>query len=202
MMNRSIVLGLICVALLILAARPALAGSHLWRIHEVFSSAGGGVQFIELEECCGAGNETFIGDKTILSETTANLFTFPDDLPCNDCTANRYLLLATEAFAALPGAPTPDFIISENFFDINADSLIYWLYVTSTFTFGEGDLPTDGTHSLVCLAHEYPDGCATTAIEVNSPTNFAVPLHVQFFHRRPGRYFGDQDKHPVAAVYL
>ena len=46
MMNRTVVLGLICVALLTLAAPPALAGSHLWRIHEVFSSADGSVQFI------------------------------------------------------------------------------------------------------------------------------------------------------------
>lgn len=172
MMNRTIVTGLICVAVLALAAPPAQAGSHLWRIHEVFSDAGGSVQFIEMEECCGADNEIFIGGKTIFSETTENLFTFPANLPCTNCTANRHLLLATEAFAALPGAPTPDYIISENFFDLNEDTLVYWLYVAATFPYGPGDLPTDGTHSLVCLDGDFA-GCTTTASEVNSPTNFA-----------------------------
>ena len=119
MMNRTIILGLICVALSMPAAPPAQAAAHLWRIHEVFSSAGGGVQFIEMVECCGADNETFLGDKTILSDATGNQFIFPSNLPCTDCTANRHLLLATEAFAALPGAPTPDYIISDNFFDLH-----------------------------------------------------------------------------------
>jgi len=172
MMNRTIVLGLICVALLTLAAPPAQAGAHLWRIHEVFSSADGSVQFIEMQECCGADNEIFLGGKTILSETTGNEFIFPANLPCNNCTANAHLLLATEAFAALPGAPTPDYILSENFFDLNEDILIYWLYTAATFPFNPGDLPTDGTLSLVCLAGDYT-GCTDMATEVNSPTNFA-----------------------------
>ncbi len=172
MMKRIIVLGSICVALSTLAAPPAHAAAHLWRIHELFSSAGGGVQFIEMEECCGADNEIFLGGKTIVSETTGNEFVFPANLPCSDCTANQHLLLATEAFADLPGAPTPDYIISENFFDLNEDLLIYWLYTAATFPFSPGDLPTDGTHSLVCLDGDYA-GCTTTASEVNSPTNFA-----------------------------
>ncbi len=173
MMNRTIGLGLICAALSTLAAPPAQAAAHLWRIHEVFSSPGGGVQFIEMEECCGADNEIFLGGKWILSDTTGNQFTFPENLPCSDCTANRHLLLATESFAALPGAPTRDYIISENFFDLNADTLTYWMWTAATFSFGPGDLPTDGTHSLVCLANDFHKGCTAMAIEVNSPTNFA-----------------------------
>ncbi|MCH8853747.1 MAG: hypothetical protein IID41_14010, partial [Planctomycetes bacterium] len=77
MMHRTIGLGLFCVALLALAAPPALGGSHLWRIHEVFSSADGSVQFIELEECCGADNEIFLNGRWILSDTTGSQFFFP-----------------------------------------------------------------------------------------------------------------------------
>ena len=172
MMHRTIGLGLFCVALLALAAPPALGGSHLWRIHEVFSSADGSVQFIELEECCGADNEIFLNGRWILSDTTGSQFFFPGNLPCSNCTANQHLLLATEAFAALPGAPTPDYTISEDFFDLNEDALTYWLYNAATFPFGPGDLPTDGTHSLVCLSSN-AGGCTSTATEVNSPTNFA-----------------------------
>ncbi len=170
MMNRTIVLGLICVALLTLAAPPALAGSHLWVIHEVFSSADGSVQFIEMEECCGADNEIFINGRWILSDTTGNQFVFPANLPPGT-TANAHLLLATEAFAALPGAPTPDYIISENFFDLHEDTLNYWLYTAAKFPFGLGDLPTNGTDSLVCVTGD-AGGCTATATEVNSPTNF------------------------------
>ena len=172
MTNRTIVLGLICVVLCALAAPSALAGSHLWRIHEVFSSADGSVQFIEMEECCGADNETYLGGKWILSDTTGSQFIFPGNLPCSNCTANRHLLLATAAFAALPDAPTPDYTITENFFDLNADTLTYWMYGAATFPFGLGDLPIDGTHALVCLDGG-GGGCTTTATEVNSPTNFA-----------------------------
>ncbi len=170
MRNRIIVSGLVCVAALTLAAPPALAGSHLWRINEVFSSADGSVQFIEMKECCGANNETGLSGKWVRSLTTGNQFNFPGNLPC--CTANRHLLLATEAFAALPGAPKPDYTISENFFDLDEDTLTYWMYGAATFTFGLGELPTDGTHSLVCLAGG-GGGCTATASEVNSPTNFA-----------------------------
>ncbi len=170
MRNRTIVFGSIYVVILTLAAPPALAGSHLWRINEVFSSADGSVQFIEMKECCGANNETGLSGKWIRSDTTGNQFNFPGNLPC--CTANRHLLLATAAFAALPGAPTPDYIISENFLDLDADLLTYWMYGAAAFPFGSGELPTDGTHSLVCTAGG-GGGCTTTASEVNSPTNFA-----------------------------
>ncbi len=193
MMNRTVVLGLICVALLTLAAPPALAGSHLWRIHEVFSSADGSVQFIEMEECCGANNEIVLGGKWIRSDATGNQFTFPANLPCSDCTANQHLLLATAAFAALPGAPTPDYIIRENFFDFNADTLTYWLYGAAAFPFGPDDLPTDGTHSLVCLAGG-GGGCTTTATEVNSPANFAGETgSVQVGSCNPADLDGDGD---------
>lgn len=199
---RTIVLGLICVVLLTLAAPPALAGAHLWRIHEVFSSADGSVQFIEMEECCGADNEIFLNDKWILSEATNSEFVFPANLPCSDCTANQYLLLATEAFAALPGAPTPDYIISEHFFDLNEDTLVYWLYIAATFPFGEGDLPTDGTHSLVCLEGDF-EGCTKTAVEVNSPTNFAGETgSVEVGPCNPADLNGDGDVGPFDLALL
>ena len=124
MRSRITVLGLVCIAALALGTPPALAGSHLWRIHEVFSSADGSVQFIEMKECCGANNETGLSGKWVRSLTTGNQFNFPGNLPC--CTANRHLLLATEAFAALPGAPTPavDLVLANM---SNDESYGFWL---------------------------------------------------------------------------
>ncbi len=152
---------LFCVAMGV-SCGSAVAGSHLWRINEVFSDAGGTVQFIELEECCGAANETALAGKWVRSESTGSELTFPENLP-PDSTANQHLLLGTAAFAALAGAPTPDYLIPENFVSLASDELTYWFYTAATMTFGAGALPLDGVLSLNA------DG----STGVNSPTNFA-----------------------------
>jgi hypothetical protein len=151
----------IAVAMSLACAAPALGGSHLWVINEVFSNADGTIQFIEMHETNGAAGETQLQGKWVLSDGTEAQFFFPADLPPNS-TANAYLLLATPGFAALPGAPTPDYIIEENFFSLVQDTLTYWLYPTATLTFGPSTLPLDGIRSL--------SQAGTTA--VNSPTNF------------------------------
>jgi hypothetical protein len=148
------------------------AGSHLWVIKEVFSNADGTIQFIEMKECCGANNEIFLQGKWVRAVVAAHQFNFPANLPPGS-TANKYLLLATAGFAALPGAPAPDYIIEDNFFNIADDRLLYWhSYPSATFDFAPGAVPTDGIHSLVCLANN-GQGCTTFEVQVNSPTNFA-----------------------------
>ena len=86
------------------------AASHLWRFNEIFSNASGTVQFIEMKECCGADTETLLDDKWVECIVAGNRFTFDRNLI--PPTTNKHLLLATAGFAALPGAPTPDFIAS------------------------------------------------------------------------------------------
>lgn len=156
------------VALLALSLfnSSALAGSHLWRFNEIFSNADGTIQFVELKESMGANNETFIGNKDITSAATGHSFIFPSNLPCSNCTANKHLLLATQSFADLPGAPTPDFIIPEGIlplFATDSDTLTYWTYTLATWSY-EG-VPTDGINSL-------NHGESSDTIAVNSPTNF------------------------------
>jgi hypothetical protein len=68
-------------------------------------------------------------------------------------------LLGTAAFAALPGAPTPDHIIAANSFNKNGDTVRYHVY--DAFTFGA--VPTDCVNSM-------NDG---GIVSVNSPTNYA-----------------------------
>lgn len=137
------------------------AGSHLWRFNEIFSSEDGAVQFIELRECCGAEEEVRLLNKWIESAATGVRFTFPEDIEC--CTSRRHLLLANAAFAELPGAPPPDYVLPDDFFDLHADTLSYWRYNKAIFPFEEGQLPLDGLRSLA--------GDYTTA--VNTPTNYA-----------------------------
>ncbi len=47
--RRMVVLGAASIGLLGLACSPAMAGSHSWRINEVFSNADGTIQFIAVE---------------------------------------------------------------------------------------------------------------------------------------------------------
>ncbi len=155
MMRRRAGQGLAAGTALSIAA-TAWGGSHLWDFSEVFSNADGTVQFIELHETNGANGEIYLAGKSIYSESTGQVFTFPSNL--QGPTGNKYLLLATEAFAALPGAPTPDFIIPDGFFDADGDSLTYHVYDTYTF----GAVPTDCVMSMN----------RGVGVEMNSPTNY------------------------------
>lgn len=160
-MNRSFTCGVASLAIVAATTGTAMGGSHLWRFNEIFSNHDGTVMFIEMEECCGAANETNLANKDISSVGTATSFLFPANLSCSNCTANQKMLLATQGFADLPGAPTPDFIISEDFFNVAGDTLTYWNYSAAVWSFGV--VPTCGQLSL------NQDG----STGVNSPTNLA-----------------------------
>ncbi|NOT01370.1 MAG: hypothetical protein HOP29_12160 [Phycisphaerales bacterium] len=152
----------------------ARAGSHSWRISEVFSNADGTVQFIELKECCGNGAENFVAGKTVTSQATGSTFTFPGNLVGS--TAGKRILLATTAFAALSGAPTPDYTIAANFIGLNGDTLNYApANMYDCFTYGMGALPTNGISSIniTGTASSCPDAFTTG---VNSPTNYVTGI--------------------------
>ena len=134
-------------------------GSHLWIVNELYSSPDGSVQFVELWECCGSSIETQMAGKPVFSLSSS--FTFPENLTGD--TAYRYLLLGTAAYAALPGAPPPDYIIPSGFFSTTSDTVRWHIYPSATLTYTNGELPLDGTLSLN-FDH-------TTAS--NSPTNYA-----------------------------
>ena len=148
----------------------ARAGFHLWDITEVYSNVDGTLQFIEW--FTPADTEEQLGDRVVTTESST--FTFPNDLP-SPATAGRNFLMATAGFAALPGAPVPDFIMPDGFIDAASDTLrlrtspggMIW----ETFSFGAGELPTNGIDSLVCAVHG-ESACIDTGVQVNSPTNF------------------------------
>jgi hypothetical protein len=140
----------------------ALGGAHTWDVNELFSNADGTIQFIELRETNGTNNETGVSFGTMSSNTKS--FSISGSSVTSQ-TANKYYLIATASFAALPGAPTPDAIIPAGvlpyFFSINGDSVRYASY--DTLTFGAAVLPTDGVNSLNRNLTTGP----------NSPTNYA-----------------------------
>ena len=149
----------------------AIATFHAWDITEIYSNADGTQQFIEWFTTSPSQNSL----NTRWVTTDANTYQFQANLPLTS-TVNQHFLMATAGFAALPGAPTPDFIIPDGFIDVSGDTLELrttpagTLY--DTFSFGMGELPTDGTQSLVCATHPSTT-CTSTVVEVNSPTNFA-----------------------------
>ncbi|HEY3242579.1 MAG TPA: hypothetical protein VGM03_04430 [Phycisphaerae bacterium] len=156
-MTRVLISGL---ALLGLGVPLAYAGSHTWKVNELFTNASGTVQFVELHESNGTPGEYFLAGHFVSSTATGHSFTFPSNLV--PPTSNKYLLLATPAFAALPGAPTPDYLFAAGsvpFFSTSADTVHYYFYDAMTFT----SIPTDGIHSLNFGG----------VIAVNSPTNYA-----------------------------
>lgn len=169
-MKRSSALSLAAVALSVPSA-TALAGSHTWKVNEVFSNADGTIQFIELSECCGFANEINLNNKWVETDSGgAEQINGNVTAP----TSNRKFLLATNGFAALPGAPVPDEIIADGFIDINGDTVRYGfnppIYNYHVFTFGLGDLPTDGLNSIQ-LTSWNPNTFITAAA---TPTNYAA----------------------------
>jgi len=147
-------------ALLLVSAVPVRATHHLWDFNEIFSNADGTVQFIELWNPTADPNEHLVSGFTVTT-TSGSSFTIPSNLPPG-VSEFKFLLLATAGYAALPNAATPDFIIPDNFLDVNGDTINY-AGVTDVFTYGPGALPTDGSRSL---NRDLSTG-------INNPTNFA-----------------------------
>lgn len=154
-------LGLCCAVLAWFHAGAAAAGQHTWDVNELFSNADGTVQFIELVEPGGLPNEVNLPGNTVSSNSKN--FVVPG-APLTPPTSNKFFLIATPGFAALPGAPTPDAIIpsgSVPFFATGGDTITYGPYDSLAFVGGE--LPTDGILSM--------NRNKTTG--TNTPTNYA-----------------------------
>jgi len=157
-----------------LAPVEASAFAHDWHVTELYSNADGSVQFVEMGT---NSSEELLLSLALLSETSLGHTAFPGrDLSGN--TAGRSLLFATPGFASLPGAVQPDYEIPAGFFNRNGDTL-EWLtssgdpygsgpMLWDTFTFGAGELPSNGTSSLNRAL-----GSTTAFVAANSPTNFS-----------------------------
>ncbi len=131
----------------ILGAPQARAGAHTWDVQEIFSNAAGTIQFVELFEANGTANEVNVPGQVVKSNSKTYVIPAPALTPP---TSNKRLLFATAAFAALPGAPTPNYIFpagSTPFFSTGGDTITYGPPYDAT-TFGAGQLPTDGVNSF------------------------------------------------------
>src|SRR2546430_8980847 len=89
-------------AALLLSAGAARAAYHLWDVNEVYSSADGTVQFIELRAILGGQQSLGTFSATIRSTNSSgiNVFTFPTNLPGD--TASKTCILGTSNLASVP----------------------------------------------------------------------------------------------------
>jgi len=146
-----------------LIAPAAFAGAHTWDIWEVFSNASGTIQFVEMKDPIGTA-EDFIGGHQIRGNPSGALYTIANSL--SGATNNKFWLVATPAFAALPGAPVPDEIKPSGFLFAVSDTSVDYVSL-DTMTWAAGALPLDGIHSL-----QRPGMNLAPVSVVNSPTNF------------------------------
>jgi len=162
---------LVLVLALAALAGPAGATSHTWRITEVFSDPTGQIQFVELTESIGDAGETHMNEVGMFLKTIQKIWYLPRDLVGD--TSHAHVLVATPAFAALDGAPAPDYVLEPGFvplFDPRFDALTFGNEL-NTFSFKllpVETLPTDGVHAL----HWDVEGNGPE-IAPRTPTNFA-----------------------------
>ncbi len=175
--QRSRFLACLVLISLITDASPAFALFHLWQVKEVFSTADGSVQFIEMFS--SFSGQTLMSGKTLTANSDGNIktFTFPSDLSNSSAGS---LLIATSGFGSLSGGVAPDFTFSQSttpisgsFFNPNATNLtITFTGAPDTMAFTGASLPKDGIHSLTDAgAHDFPPGTPNISSGVNSPTN-------------------------------
>ncbi len=150
------------LGVLLLASPGAFGDAHTWDINELFSSADGTIQFVELREAENDSNEQQVNGQLLRSLTfTTHTITLLTPMPGS--TANKFLLGGTAAFAALPGAPPLNFTIPDGFLRRTASDIIRYGPPYDTVTYAAGALPLDGVTA-------WRDGGTTGP---NTPTNFA-----------------------------
>ena len=145
----------VAIALIMLAGQ-ADASFHNWMINEIYSNFDGSVQFIELYTIEDAENE--LSTESIWSDLST--FQFEVDLP-DSATEFHFVLIGTQSFSQTPGAVAPDYVVPDNFFSVDGDTINF--ADVDLVGFGPGDLPIDGDLSIDRELVPAP----------NSPTNFA-----------------------------
>ncbi|MGZ5195141.1 MAG: calcium-binding protein [Ramlibacter sp.] len=144
---------------------------HLYDIDEIFSSADGTVQFIELTVPNNSGENLWAGHAITVTENgVTHSFTFPTNLP-SAATANTHVLIATQGFANL-GIVTPDFIVPNGFLFTDGGSVTVNYAFVDSVTYST-DLPLNGSNSLNFSSGGVQVQGRTGTVGVASPTDFA-----------------------------
>ncbi len=159
------------------ATDSAHATFHLWSVTELYSSADGSVQFIELSTTATLENALAGHVISCNGPQGTHTFTFPSNLSTTD-TANKTFLIGTTNLAHIPGGVTPDYVFTNTtpFLFINGSSAITVGIVGSleppaVYT----NLPTDGSLSLNGSSSNLT-AAVNTPKNFNSQSNTIVPV--------------------------
>lgn len=163
---------LIAMGLTATAAAPAWATFHDWSIDEVYSSADGSMQFIEMQ---GLGDGEYFFATGFFPASPAHLkvggndFTFPHDLnivAAGHNTGGYKLLLATSNFASITGI-SPDYVLPNGFLPLSSSTLRFTDNNDTAYSsFAYSGLP--GADQSLNRAYPSTTITPTTA----TPTNF------------------------------
>ncbi|MDP7455739.1 MAG: hypothetical protein QGF62_04095, partial [Gammaproteobacteria bacterium] len=126
--------------------QPSHADFDQWQISEVFTSADGSIQFIELST--SAVNQQDLAAQSLIATDGVtqqqNSLVFPNNLSGE--TANSTVLIATSDFAQLTGL-NPDFVIESGFLALAGGSLNF-ANDTATVVYEAAQLPQNGIQSI------------------------------------------------------
>ena len=154
---------------LILAVSVALAGSikpsiadfDQWGISELFTSADGSIQFIELSTL--VANQQDLSGQLLVATNADNQqsssLVFPNNLSGE--TANTTVLIATDGFEQLTGL-TPDFVIAAGFLPLAGGNLNF-AEGAATVDYAAAQMPRNGLQSINGLGEP----------QIASPRSFA-----------------------------
>lgn len=142
-------------ALLLHLPGTAFATFHTYQVDQIFSNAGGSVQFVVMREAAGLdGQSHWAGHAlSVTRGGTTRTFTFPRDLPGELCdqyygcegapTAGSRVLIGTQGFAAL-GLVEPDYVIPDGFLPTEGATLDFAGVDQVTYA----PLPVDGVTAI------------------------------------------------------
>ncbi len=173
-------------------ATHAGAAPVSFAIAQVFSSADGAIQFVQLRESAGAAGQQALAGRTLAVTRggVTRTFTFPADLP-SSATANKAVLIASQGWQAVPAnypefrAVMPDYTMPDRFLPAEGGTLTF----DGGDTFTYPPLPRDGFSAV------FRSG---SAVRDNSAQNFGgavaslpvVPVTaVEFYHQGLDHYF-------------
>jgi len=198
-MRRTALAALGCAALVsgsVLGAGQVFARQHLAHIAEVFTTADGVVQFIELS-IENNNQDIYVNATTGVGfrlTSSTNTLVFPNNLPSNQ-TAGRSVLIVTPGYEALrmsgqSALPAPDFVLPvDNFFNPAGDTLDF-LVPNGVGIPGEGSVrgqpdaitflafPTDGFTSV--MIPDLPNDDVTDVESIEAPFPRAILSPINF----------------------
>jgi hypothetical protein len=169
----------VCVFTLLFSALPISAQLYGWSIDEIYSSADGSVQFIQLSTQPAPGGLLGAGYhfSTMNSSGTVS-HTYSTGVRQFSGGGYQYLLFASTGFTLLPDAITPDYTFSDGFLFTPAGELtvetVSGDYISNL---SYSALPTDGTQALNASGNIVPaiaENFAGQTYAVPEPTTVAL----------------------------